>query len=99
MSTEFSSNTRARVARSVNAPESRAFAVGLGSERYTPFVVHHHLLRLEQVLPCLPGPMCNAEDLHAAFNAVGRGVPSRPPVFRDRTCLRPRANRTCCTSL
>ena len=30
----------------------------------------------------MPGPMCNAEELHAAFSAVGRGGPTRPPVFR-----------------
>lgn len=82
MSTELPSNTRALLARSVNAPELIAFSAWLGSEHYTPFVVQRHLLRLEQVLPRLPGPTCKADDLHAAFNAVGRGVPSRPPAFR-----------------
>ena len=81
MSTEFPSNTRALLARSVNATELKAFAVWLSGERYTPFVVQRHVLRLEQVLPHLPGPMCSAEDLCTAFSAVGRGVPSRPFVF------------------
>ena len=80
MSTELPSNTRALLARSVNAPELIAFSAWLGSEHYTPFVVQRHLLRLEQVLPRLPGPTCKADDLHAAFNAVGCGVPSW--VFR-----------------
>lgn len=81
MVTDFPSNTRALLARSANAPELKTFAVWLGGERYTPFVVQHHLLRLEQVLPLLSGPACSAEDLSTAFSAVGRGVPSRPLVF------------------
>lgn len=81
MVTDFPSNTRALFARSVDAPELKAFAVWLGGERYTPFVVQHHLLRLEQVLPRLREPVCSADDLRKAFGAVGRGVPSRPLVF------------------
>lgn len=77
MVTDFPSNTRALLARSAFAPELKQFALWLGSERYTPFVTHLHLLRLEQVLPRLAGPTCRAEDLHRAFVAVGRGVPSR----------------------
>jgi site-specific recombinase XerD len=82
MSTDFPSSTRALLARSVNATELKAFAAWLGGERYTPFVVQRHLLRLEQVLPNLPGSMCSAEDLHKAFSVVGRGVPSRALVFQ-----------------
>lgn len=81
MVNDFPSNTRALLARSAFSPELKDFAIWLGGERYTPFVVQHHLLRLEQVLPRLPGPACNAEVLHKAFGAVGRGVPSRPLVF------------------
>jgi integrase len=81
MVNDFPSNTRALLARSAFSPELKDFAVWLGGERYTPFVVQLHLLRLEQVLPWLPGPLCNAEDLRKAFGAVGRGVPSRPLVF------------------
>jgi integrase/recombinase XerD len=78
---DFPSNTRALLARSAYAPDLEAFARWLGSERYTPFVVQLHLLRLEQVLPRLPRPACSALDLRTAFGAVGRGVPSRPLVF------------------
>lgn len=81
MVNDFPSNTRALLARSVFAPELEAFARWLGDERYTPFVVQLHLLRLEQVLPRLSGPTCSAQDLRKAFGAVGRGVPSRPLVF------------------
>ena len=81
MVSDFPSNTRALLARSVYASELKAFAIWLGGERYTLCVVQRHLLRLEQVLPCLPGPACGAEDLSKAFGAVGRGVPSRPFVF------------------
>lgn len=48
MVTDFPSNTRALLARSAFAPEFKEFALWLGSERYTPFVTHLHLLRLEQ---------------------------------------------------
>jgi hypothetical protein len=65
------------LARSAFAPELKEFALWLGCERYTPFVTHLHLLRLEQVLPRLAGPTCRVEDVHSAFVAVGRGVPSR----------------------
>lgn len=82
MSTELPSNTRALLARSINAPELRAFSAWLGSEHYTPFVIQLHLLRLEQVLPQLPGPKCKAQDLRAAFDEVGCGAPTRPPRFR-----------------
>jgi len=81
MVNDFPSNTRALLARSAFAAELKDFAVWLGDERYTPFVVQHHLLRLEQVLPRLPGPVCGADDLRKAFGAVGRGVPSRPLAF------------------
>ena len=81
MVSNFPSNTVALLAQSANAPELEAFALWLGSEHYTPFVVQLHLLRLEQVLPRLPGPACSAEDLRKAFGAVGQGVPSRPLVF------------------
>lgn len=81
MVSDFPSNTRALLARSTYASELKAFAIWLGGERYTPCVVQRHLLRLEQVLPRLPGAMCSADDLRKAFGAVGRGVPSRPFVF------------------
>ena len=81
MVSDFPSNTRALLARSVYASELKAFAIWLGGERYTLCVVQRHLLRLEQVLPRLPGPACGTEDLSKAFGAVGRGVPSRPFVF------------------
>lgn len=77
MATNLPSNTRALLARSAYAPELEEFAVWLGGERYTPFVTHLHLLRLEQVLPQLGNPTCSEGDLHRAFVAVGRGVPSR----------------------
>ena len=81
MVNDFPSNTRALLTRSAFAPELEAFALWLGGERYTPFVVQLHLLRLEQVLPRLSRPMCSAQDLRKAFGDVGRGVPSRPLVF------------------
>jgi site-specific recombinase XerD len=81
MVNDFPSNTRALLSRSAFASELKAFALWLGGERYTPFVTQLHLLRLEQVLPRLPGPACNALDLRKAFGDVGRGVPSRPLVF------------------
>lgn len=81
MDNALPSNTRALLARSAHAPELRAFAVWLGAQRYTPFVVHLHLLRLEQVLPRLVGPVVGEDALHRAFQAVGRGAPSRPLVF------------------
>ncbi|MBX3683044.1 MAG: tyrosine-type recombinase/integrase [Thauera sp.] len=77
MATDLPSNTRALLARSAFAPELKEFAVWLGGERYTPFVTHLHLLRLEQVFPRLGKPTCSEGDLHGAFVAVGRGVPSR----------------------
>ncbi len=81
MVSNFPSNTVALLARSAFAPELEAFALWLGGERYTPFVAQLHLLRLEQVLPRLPRPVCSMQDLRKAFGAVGRGVPSRPLVF------------------
>jgi integrase/recombinase XerD len=81
MVNDFPSNTRALLSRSDFAPELEAFALWLGRERYTPFVTNRHLLRLEQVLPRLPKPVCSMQDLRKAFGAVGRGVPSRPLVF------------------
>ena len=81
MVSNFPSNTVALLARSAYASELEAFALWLGGERYTPFVVQLHLLRLEQVLPRLPRPICSVQDLRKAFGAVGRGVPSRPLVF------------------
>ena len=77
MATGFPSNTRALLARSSFGPELKEFAVWLDGERYTPFVTHLHLLRLEQVLPRLAGPSCSVEVLHKSFAAIGRGVPSR----------------------
>lgn len=77
MTIDFPSNTRTLLARSAFAPELKEFALWLGCERYTPFVTHLHLLRLEQVLPRLAGPTCRVEDVHSAFVAVGQGVPSR----------------------
>ncbi len=81
MVSNFPSNTVALLARSAYASELEAFALWLGGERYTPFVVQLHLLRLEQVLPRLPRAVCSLQDLRKAFGAVGRGVPSRPLVF------------------
>lgn len=81
MVNDFPSNTRALVARSAFSLELKDFAVWVSDERYTPFVVQLRLLRLEQALPRLPGPLCNVEDLHKAFGAVGQGMPSRPLVF------------------
>lgn len=81
MVNDFPSNTRALLARSAFALELKDFAVWLGDEHYTPIVVQRHLLRLAQVLPQLPAPVCSAADLRKAFGAVGRGVPSRPLVF------------------
>jgi site-specific recombinase XerD len=81
MVNDFPSNTVALLARSAHASELEGFALWLRSERYTPFVAHLHLLRLEQVLPRLPRPQCSVQDLRKAFGAVGRGVPSRPLVF------------------
>jgi integrase/recombinase XerD len=78
---DFPSNTRTLLARSLHAAELKAFARWLGGEHYAPPVVQRHLLRLEQVLPRLPESALSAEHLHAAFTAVGRGVPSRPLVF------------------
>lgn len=78
---DFPSNTRALLARSLHAAELKAFARWLGGECYPPPVVQRHLLRLEQVLPRLAESALGAEQLHAAFAAVGRGVPSRPLVF------------------
>ena len=81
MVNDFPSNTRALLSRSAFASELEAFALWLGCERYSPFVTQLHLLRLEQVLPRLPRPVCSMQDLRKAFGAVGRGVPSRPLVF------------------
>ena len=81
MVNDFPSNTRALLSRSDFASELEAFALWLGRERYTPFVTNRHLLRLEQVLPRLPKPVCSMQDLSKAFGAVGRGVASRPLVF------------------
>lgn len=78
---DFPSNTRALLARSLHAAELEAFARWLGGERYALPVIQRHLLRLEQVLPDLAEPVLSAARLHAAFAAVGRGVPSRPLVF------------------
>lgn len=81
MVNDFPGNTRALLSRSDFAPELEAFALWLGRERYTPFVTNRHLLRLEQVLPRLPKPVCSMQDLRKAFGDVGRGLPSRPLVF------------------
>jgi site-specific recombinase XerD len=78
---DFPSNTCALLARSVYAAELKAFALWLSGERYAPPVIQRHLLRLEQVLPRLAESERSPESLHAAFVAVGRGVPSRPLVF------------------
>jgi site-specific recombinase XerD len=78
---DFPSKTRALLARSRHAAELKAFALWLGGEGYALPVVQCHLLRLEQVLPRLAESALSAERLHAAFAAVGRGVPSRPLVF------------------
>lgn len=78
---DFPSNTRALLARSRHSAELKAFARWLGGQCYPPAVVHRHLLRLEQVLPRLAETAPSAGQLHAAFAAVGRGVPSRPLVF------------------
>ena len=87
---DFPSNTRALLARSLHGEELKAFARWLGDERYAPPVIQRHLLRLEQVLPRLAESALSAEHLHAAFTAVGRGVPSRPLVFnaKERACGR-----------
>lgn len=81
MDDDFPSNTRALLARSLHREELKVFARWLGDERYAPPVIQRHLLRLEQVLPRLAESALSAEHLHAAFTAVGRGVPSRPLVF------------------
>lgn len=78
---DFPSKTRALLARSQHAEELKAFARWLGRKCYAPPVVQRHLLRLEQVLPRLAESGLDAAQLHAAFAAVGRGVPSRPLVF------------------
>lgn len=78
---DFPSNTRVLLARSAHAAELEAFARWLGAEGYSGFVVHQHLLRLEQVLPHLPGPTCSEQILRRHFAVVGRGVPTRPGRF------------------
>lgn len=90
MAIDFPSNTRALLARSAFSQELLRFAGWLGSQRYTPFVTHQHLLRLEQVLPRLPAAVTREQDVHKRFAAVARGVPSRRFRFEgtERAYLR-----------
>jgi integrase/recombinase XerD len=82
MVTDFPSNTRRLLARSEFSQELARFARWLDSEGYTPRVTQQHLLRLEQVLPRLPGTERREEDVRRRFTMVGRGVPSRPSRFQ-----------------
>lgn len=77
MATDFPSNTRALLSRSAFREELLDFARWLGDAGYTPFVVHQHLLRLEQVLPRLAKAAGGEAAVRRCFAAVGRGVPSR----------------------
>ena len=90
MGTDFPSNTRALLARSTFSQELLRFARWLGGERYTSFVTHQHLLRLEQVLPRLPAAATREQNVHECFAAVGRGVPTRRYRFEatERAYLR-----------
>lgn len=90
MATDFPSNTRALLARSAFSKELLDFARWLGDAGYTPFVIHQHLLRLEQVLPRLAKGASGEERVHRCFAAVGRGVPSRRYRFEavERTYCR-----------
>lgn len=81
MTTDFPSNTRRLLAHSAFKQELVRFAHWLHGEGYGPLPLQQHLLRLEQVLPRLPGAEHREEDVHRCFIAIGRGAASRPGRF------------------
>ncbi len=85
MPTDLFPKTRALIERSDDTQELDDFSAWLCAERYTPDVIHKHLLRLDCVLPRMPViAESNASaraDLETAFD-VGNGLASRIHRFQ-----------------
>jgi len=85
MAIELFPRTHELIAGSDFRQELADFSVWLSAEHYTPEVIHKHLLRLDCVLPRMPGiaksNACAVADLEMAFD-VGNGLVSRIHRFQ-----------------